>query len=86
MSDLISLPCPSLQILDKTQVRVFAISVFFYQIPYIDMKLEAVTKLGKRNADKHSYEFKKSKHRSLLKIYLINRFVTYIFLEIYSVL
>ena len=59
MPNLVSLTCPSPQILGKTQARVFPISGFLVSplqtkivirtSHIIDMKLEPVTKLGKRN-------------------------------------
>ena len=62
MLNSVSLTHPSLQILDKTQTRVFSISRFLVEFLIkkychnsrtsndIDIKLRAVTKLDKRNA------------------------------------
>ena len=61
MPNLVSLTCPSLQILDKTQTGIFLISRFLVKSPInkncqnsrtnddIDLKLEPVTKLDKRH-------------------------------------
>ena len=61
MPNLVSVTCPSLQILDKTQARVFPLSGFLVKSLIdkirhnsrtsndIDMKLGPLTKLDKRN-------------------------------------
>ena len=69
MPNLVSLPCPSLQMLDKTQTRVFRSSGFLVKPLLnkscdnsrsshdIDMKPEPVTKPDKRNTMTTSKKF-----------------------------
>ena len=68
MSHLVSLTCPSLQILDKTQMGIFPISGFLVKFfinknrhksrtsDDIDMKLGPVTKLGKRKETSKEFD------------------------------